>query len=611
MQRPLNGVGFVRPGNPRVRSPRRPALCCTADLTPVAHTPPDPNDLGARFLSAADGADTPAQSLSALQEAYARQTVELQRTRAELDQLLDASIEMSVQAEAGRSAELASRAKSEFLATISHEIRTPLHGILGNAELLLGTRLDEDQKRCVRLLRSSAQALTDILNDVLDYSKIEAGRMDLHAEPFDLGACAKDAAALFESVARDKGLRLHLQLPQDLPRAVLGDASRLRQVLLNLLANAVKFTARGEVRLEIEPAMPRDTVDPDSGTAAYRVVVQDTGIGIPADQVKLLFEPFQQLDASMTRRFGGTGLGLAISQRLVGLMGGTIQADSREGEGSRFHFTLRWPIARDLGAGAMSAPRLDASMAREQPMSILLVEDNATNQVVGLEMLGRLGYSAALAVDGYAAVEAQRKGLHDLILMDIQMPGMDGVEAARCIRALPNVQRPRIVALTANAAAQDRQAYLEAGMDDHLAKPFEMKDLAAVITRAFKARHARQTVPAEAVQVLDDAIRESLKSQFGTAFLQRLDETYLRTAAPLMQAADAAMAAGDGPALQRAAHALKSSSANVGATTLSRLCAELEVLGKQGPLKDGGPLMALTERTWLQVQRALLPQQTC
>lgn len=576
----------------------------------MTDTRADPNDLGDRFVSEAETTGTPEQALAALQEAHARQTLELQRVRADLDKLLDASIEMSVQAEAGRSSELASRAKSEFLATISHEISTPLHGILGNAELLLDTRLDEDQKRCVRLLRASAQALTDILNDVLDHSKIEAGRLELTTEPFDLGACAADAAALFESVARDKGLRLQLRLPQDLPPAVVGDGSRLRQVLLNLLANAVKFTAWSEVSLVLEPAMPSTPPGPASTKVTYRVAVQDTGIGIPADRLKLLFEPFQQLDASMTRRFGGTGLGLAISQRLVELMGGTIRADSREGEGSRFHFTLTWPIAQNLGPTAVSGPRLDACLARAQPMRILLVEDNPTNQAVGLEMLGRLGYSAALAVDGHAALDAQRQGLYDLILMDIQMPGMDGVEASRRIRAAHGLQHPRIVALTANAAAEDRQAYLDAGMDDHLAKPFEMKDLADVITRAFKARQTGQPVPAESEEMLDDTVRDSLTRQFGQVFVERLDETYLRTAAPLVQAAGAAMTAGDGPGLQRAAHALKSSSANVGAVALSRLCAELEVLGRKSQLKEAGPLMTTAERSWLRVQQALQKPQT-
>jgi two-component system, sensor histidine kinase len=593
----------------------------------VTDTRADPNDLGNRFVSEAESTGTPAQALAALQEAHARQTLELQRVRADLDQLLEASIEMSVQAEAGRSAELASRAKSEFLATISHEIRTPLHGILGNAELLLGTRLDADQQRCVRLLRSSAQALTDILNDVLDYSKIEAGRLELSAEPFDLGACVNDAAALFESVARDKGLRLQLQLPQDLPPAVVGDASRLRQVLLNLLANAVKFTAQGEVSLTVEPAPTPGHVSPETSRVSYQVVVQDTGIGIPADRLKLLFEPFQQLDTSMARRFGGTGLGLAISQRLVGLMGGKIAADSREGEGSRFHFTLTWSTAQSLGSGCAAGPRLDTSVARAQPMSILLVEDNPTNQAVGLEMLARLGYSAALAADGHAAVEAQRQGLHNLILMDIQMPGLDGVEATRRIRALQSVQRLRIVALTANAAAEDRQAYLAAGMDDHLAKPFEMKDLAAVIGRAFQARtlpgtqgpgDAIERVPDDQVRgladghappaVLDGAVRQQMTQQFGAAFLARVDQTFLRTAAAQVDQALRALAQSDAQVLRQSAHSLKSSSANVGALSFSRLCGELEALGRSGGPADAQAASALStalQAAWQGVQQAL------
>ena len=578
-------------------------------------------------MSGAERTGSPEEALAALQEAHARQTLELQRVRAELDRLLEASIEMSVQAEAGRSAELASRAKSEFLATISHEIRTPLHGILGNAELLLGTRLDADQTRCVRLLRSSAQALTDILNDVLDYSKIEAGRLELSAEPFDLGGCVSDAVALFESVARDKGLRLQLQLPQDLAPAVVGDASRLRQVLLNLLANAVKFTAQGEVSLAVEPAPTPAHASSGSAQVSYRVVVQDTGIGIPADRLKLLFEPFQQLDTSMARRFGGTGLGLAISQRLVGLMGGKIAADSREGEGSRFHFTLTWPMAQSLSSSSATGPRLDASVARAQPMSILLVEDNPTNQAVGLEMLARLGYSAALAADGHAAVEAQRQGLHDLILMDIQMPGLDGVEATRRIRALHSVQRPRIVALTANAGAEDRQAYLAAGMDDHLAKPFEMKDLAAVIGRAFQARslprpqgsgEAPDRVQGEPVlgpangivprDVLDGTVRQQMSQQFGAAFLARVDQTFLRTAAAQVDQALRALAERDAQALRQSAHSLKSSSANVGALSFSKLCGELETLGRSGGPADAQAAAGLSttlQAAWQGVQQAL------
>ncbi|MFM8768941.1 MAG: response regulator, partial [Rubrivivax sp.] len=482
----------------------------------------------------------------------------------------------------------------------------------------------------------------------------EAGRLELSAEPFDLGTCVSEAAALFESVARGKGLRLQLQLPRDLPPAVVGDASRLRQVLLNLLANAVKFTAHGEVSLVVEPSPPSAPFGPASTKVTYRVAVQDTGIGIPADRLKLLFEPFQQLDTSMTRRFGGPGRGLAISQRLVGLMGGKIAADRREGEGSRFPFTLTWPTAQSLGSSSAAGPLLDASVARAQPMSILLVEDNPTNQAVGLEMLARMGYSAALAADGHAAVKAQRQGLHDLILMDIQMPGLDGVEATRRIRALRSVQRPRIVALTANAGAEDRQAYLAAGMDDHLAKPFEMKDLAAVIGRAFQARarplphataHQPSELPAEKpaevfadppvnppvnppqrtsepvadhephlalmrapVDVLDAAVRQQMSQQFGAGFLARVDQTFLRTAAPQVEHALRALAQGDAQGLRQSAHSLKSSSANVGALIFSRLCGELETLGRNGGPADAQAASGLStalQTAWQGVQQAL------
>jgi signal transduction histidine kinase/ActR/RegA family two-component response regulator len=433
---------------------------------------------------AACGPSSAELALAELQEAHERQGRELARVKAQLDQLLDASIEMSLQAEAGRSAELVSRAKSEFLATISHEIRTPLHGILGNAELLLGTALDVTQRRSVELLRSSAQALTAILNDVLDYSKIESGKLSLTSHPFDLPGCVQDAFALFESVARDKALALQLQMPPTLPRRVLGDAVRLRQILLNLLSNAIKFTDAGSVALRIEH---------DPATHSTRFAVSDTGIGIPADRLSQLFQPFQQIDASSTRRHGGTGLGLAISQQLVGLMGGRITARSLQGQGTTFEFALTWEVVDEQASNALAPPALDEGFARGRPLSILLVEDNPVNQLVALQMLQRLGYAAELASDGETAVQLHELGRHDLVLMDIQMPGIDGIEACRRIRALPASRRPHVVALTANASQADRKSYIEAGMDSHLAKPFELKDLAAELANAFEALQQKLT----------------------------------------------------------------------------------------------------------------------
>jgi signal transduction histidine kinase/ActR/RegA family two-component response regulator len=397
----------------------------------------------------------------------------------------------------------ASRLKSEFLATVSHEIRTPMNGIVGMAELLAGTPLNDEQLEYTTIIRGSADALLTIINDILDLSKIEAGRIELRHEVFPLRTVVEDVMSLLATVAYTKELRLTCQVAADLPAQCSGDAARLRQVLLNLAGNAVKFTAQGAVTVKVQRAgLPQGAGSPKGTRPAASLVrfeVRDTGIGIAAEQISRLFTPFTQLDGSHTRKYGGTGLGLTISKRLVELMGGEIGVESQPGQGSCFWFTLPLACAapaaeseapRQNGAGAAAVslppaqehkPALHAAPAR----TILLVEDNVVNQKVALRQLQKLGYAATVAVNGREAVEAIAHTRYHLILMDCQMPELDGFEATRLIRQAEAGagRHTPIIAMTANAMEGDREACLAAGMDDYLPKPLHAGELKQAIER--------------------------------------------------------------------------------------------------------------------------------
>jgi PAS domain S-box-containing protein len=529
-------------------------------------------------------------------------------------------------------AQSAANAKSQFLAMMSHELRTPMTGIIGMVDLLNDSRLSDEQRHFVGVLRNSAESLLTVVNDVLDYSKIEAGRLDLEQIDFRPDTVVRDVLELLASAASQRGNNLRADWHEGSVPALRGDPTRLRQLLINLVGNAIKFTERGTV------AVGLDVHPEDDGRIALHFEVRDTGVGIAPEVLPTLFRPFQQADSSTTRRFGGTGLGLAICRHLVEAMGGEIGVESTPGVGSTFRFSVR--LAQALGQPAPRDAGPQAAATTIRSLRVLVAEDNPTNRLLISTRLRRASHRVDLVENGLEAIEAARTEDYDLILMDMQMPELDGAGATRAIRLLPG---PRasvpIIALTADALPEFRERYMASGLDDYLTKPIDWRELDRAMLRCVSGRPGAQandeapsngedpmtpdrpiptdatfrpapTGPSEPSARVDAEPVAAMQDDLSEEVWLAVMEVYWPKAEADLAACREAVAAGDPKARREAAHSLKGASASVGFESVATLAAVLEHCDEA----DAAPGMrrleagfALTRASWAGLSEPVVP----